>query len=131
MERARRLLPAFESAVLLVAIMFMGSLVLWVGVPVAWLWVGSQVQGSSSMAAAVGAMMIGMLVTIAVLVAFLSWLNRKHVELQEARGSHMPPNTTTALEHVMVASAVVAVVGFCVWFFGFSGSSPIPLNVSY
>ena len=90
MERARRLLPAFESAVLLVAIMFMGSLVLWVGVPVAWLWVGSQVQGSSSMAAAVGAMMIGMLVTIAVLVTFLGWLNRKHVELQEARGRTCP-----------------------------------------
>ena len=131
MERARRLLPAFESAALLVAIMFMGSLVLWVGVPVAWLWVGSQVQGSSSMAAAVGAMMIGMLVTIAVLVTLLGWLNRKHVELQEARGAHLPPNATTALEHVMVASAVVAVVGFFVWFFGFSGSSPIPLNVSY
>ena len=79
MERARRLLPAVESAALLVAIMFMGSLVLWVGVPVAWLWVGSQVQGSSSMAAAIGAMMIGMLVTIAVLVTLLGWLNRKHV----------------------------------------------------
>ncbi len=131
MERARRLLPAVESAALLVAIMFMGSLVLWVGVPVAWLWVGSQVQGSSSMAAAVGTMMIGMLITIAVLVTLLSWLNRKHVELQEARGARMPANATTALEHVMVASAVVAVVGFFVWFFGFSGSSPVPLNVSY
>jgi hypothetical protein len=131
MERARRLLPAFESAALLVVIMFMGSLVLWVGVPIAWLWVGSQVQGSSSMAAALGAMMIGMLVTIAVLIALLGWLNRKHVELQEARGTNLSPDATTALEHVMVASAVVAVVGFFVWFFGFSGSSPIPLNISY
>jgi uncharacterized membrane protein YidH (DUF202 family) len=131
MERARRLLPAFESAALLVVIMFMGSLVLWVGVPLAWLWVGSQVQGSSSMAAAIGAMMIGMLVTIAVLIALLGWLNRKHVELQEARGANLPQDATTALEHVMVASAVVAVVGFFVWFFGFSGSSPIPLNISY
>ena len=131
MERTRRLLPAFESAALLVVIMFMGSLVLWVGVPVAWLWVGSQIQGSSTMAAAVGAMMIGMLVTIAVLIALLGWLNRKHVELQEARGANLPRNATTALEHVMVASAVVAVICFFVWFFGFSGSSPIPLNVSY
>jgi len=131
MERARRLLPAFESAALLIAIMFMGSLVLWVGVPVAWLWVGSQIQGSSSMAAALGAMMIGMLVTIALLVTLLAWLNRKHVELQEARGLHLPPDATTALEHVMVASAVVAVIGFVVWFFGFSGSSPMPLNISY
>ena len=109
----------------------MGSLVLWVGVPVAWLWVGSQVQGSSSMAAALGTMMIGMLLTIAALVTLLAWLNRKHVELQEARGVRLPENATTALEHVMVASAVVAVIGFFVWFFGFSGSSPMPLNISY
>jgi hypothetical protein len=131
MERTRRLLPAFESAALLIVIMFTGSLVLWVGVPVAWLWIGSQIQGSSSMAAAVGTMMIGMLVSIAVLVSGLAWLNRKHVELQEARGLRLPPNATTALEHVMVASAVVAVIGFFVWFFGFSGSSPIPLNIGY
>jgi hypothetical protein len=26
---------------------------------------------------------------------------------------------------------VVAVLGFGVWFFGFSGSSPIPLQISY
>jgi uncharacterized membrane protein YidH (DUF202 family) len=109
----------------------MGSLVLWVGVPVAWLWVGSQMLESSSMAAAVGTMMIGMLVTIAALVTVLAWLNRKHVELQESRGARLPENATTALENVMVASAVVAVIGFFVWFFGFSGSSPIPLNVSY
>jgi uncharacterized membrane protein YidH (DUF202 family) len=86
---------------------------------------------SSSMAAAVGTMMIGMLVTIAALVTVLAWLNRKHVELQESRGARLPENATTALENVMVASAVVAVIGFFVWFFGFSGSSPIPLNVSY
>jgi hypothetical protein len=131
MERARRLLPAVESAALLVVIMFFGSLVLWVGVPILWLWVGSQIQGSGSMASAIGAMMIGMLATIAGLVSLLAWLNRKHVELQESRGVHLPPDATTALEHVMVASAVVAVIGFFVWFFGFSGSSPIPLNVSY
>jgi short subunit fatty acids transporter len=26
---------------------------------------------------------------------------------------------------------VIAVIGFLVWFFGFSGSSPMPINVSY
>ena len=130
---ARRLLLASESAGLLVLIMFVGSLVLWVGVPAGWLWIGSQLQASSSMATAVGSMMIGMLLTIVVLIAFLGWINRKHVELLEARGrgAHAPENATTALEWVLVASAVVAVVGFSVWFFGFSGSSPVPLNVSY
>jgi hypothetical protein len=126
---ARRLLLVSESAALLVLIMFVGSLVLWVGVPAGWLWIGSQLQASSSMATAVGSMMIGMLITIAALVAALAWLSRKHAELQEARG--VPESETTALELVLVVSAVVAVVGFFVWFFGFSGSSPIPLNLSY
>ena len=127
--RLHRLLVAAESASLLVVIMFFGSLVLWVGVPVGWLWVGSQLVPSSGLATAVGAMMIGMLLTIALLVTFLAWVNRKHVELQEARG--LGGGEATALELVLVASAVFAILGFGIWFFGFSGSSPIPLNISY
>jgi hypothetical protein len=124
-----RILLASESALLLVTIMFMGSLVLWLGVPVGWLWIGSKLEAVSSLATAVAAMMVGMLLTIAALVAFLARLNRKHVELQEARGVHV--GDTTALERVLVGSAALAVVGFGVWFFGFSGSSPIPLQIGY
>ena len=118
-----------ESATLLVAIMFFGSLVLWIGVPVGWLWVGSRLEPSSGLATAVGVMMIGMLLTIALLVTFLAWINRRHVELQEARRSF--GEGATVLELVLVSSAVVAVLGFGVWFFGFSGSSPVPLHISY
>jgi hypothetical protein len=120
---------AAERATLLIVIMFVGSLVLWVGVPVGWLWIGSRIQPASGLATAIGVMMIGMLLTIALLVTLLAWVNRKHVELQEARG--VLRDGATALELVLVASAVVAVLGFAVWFFGFSGSSPIPLNISY
>jgi hypothetical protein len=128
-DRLRSLLVAAQSATLLVVIMFVGSLVLWVGVPVGWLWIGSQLQPSGGLTTAIGVMMIGMLLTISVLVTFLAWVNRKHVELQEARG--LMTGTATPLELVLVASAVVAVFAFGVWFFGFSGSSPIPLNISY
>jgi uncharacterized membrane protein YbhN (UPF0104 family) len=128
-SRLKNIAVAVESASLLVVIMFFGSLVLWVGVPVGWLWIGSQLQPASGLATAIGAMMIGMLLTIAALVTFLAWVNRKHVELQETRGSF--GDGATALELVLVSSAVVAVLGFAVWFFGFSGSSPIPLNISY
>jgi hypothetical protein len=128
-SRLKSIALAAESASLLIVIMFFGSLVLWVGVPVGWLWIGSQLQPSSGLATAIGAMMIGMLLTIALLVTFLAWVNRKHVELQEARGSF--GDGATALELVLVSSAVVAVLGFAIWFFGFSGSSPIPLNISY
>jgi heme/copper-type cytochrome/quinol oxidase subunit 2 len=125
----RRVVVAGQSATLLIVIMFVGSLVLWIGVPAGWLWIGSQMEPSSGLSAAIGTMMIGMLLTIAALVTFLAWVNRKHVELQEARGSYS--GTATPLELVLVASAVLAVIGFGVWFFGFSGSSPIPFNISY
>jgi hypothetical protein len=127
--RLRKIVIAGQSATLLVVIMFFGSLVLWVGVPAGWLWIGSQMEPASGLSAAIGTMMIGMLLTIAGLVTFLAWVNRKHVELQEARGS--VGGAATPLELVMVASAVLAVLGFGVWFFGFSGSSPIPFNISY
>jgi hypothetical protein len=74
-------------------------------------------------------MMVGMLLSVTVLLALLGRLSRRHTEVQERRG--VPEGETTALELVLVSSAVVAVTGFFVWFFGFSGSSPIPLNLSY
>jgi hypothetical protein len=117
------------AAVLLVALMFAGSLVLWVGVPVLWLWVGSLLQEKHSMSTALGAMMGGMVLSEAIVLAALGRLGRRHTELQERRG--IPEGETSALELVLVSSAVFAVIGFFVWFFGFSGSSPIPLNISY
>ena len=128
-DSLRRALRASQAAGLLVAMMFLGSLVLWVGVPVAWLWIGSRLQNTTSLATAIGAMMVGMLLSITLLLGVLGRLSRRHTELQERRG--VPEGETTALELVLVSSAVVAVVGFFVWFFGFSGSSPIPLNLSY
>jgi hypothetical protein len=73
--------------------------------------------------------MLGVLVSIALLVPFLAWLNRKHIEMREARG--LESHGQTALEAVLVVSAGFAIVGFSAWFFLFSGSSPIPLNLSY
>jgi hypothetical protein len=126
----RRLLLVWESAALLVAIMFLGSLALWLGVPLAWLWLGSRIQGGTdSIGLALGAMMVGMVLTIAVLLVILARLNRAHVELQARRGR--ATRGPTALERVLVASAAVAVVGFAIWFFGFSGSEPIPLKIGY
>lgn len=115
------------GALSLVVIMFFGSLVLWVGVPVFWLFVGGQVQGATnSVGAALAVAALGAFATIAALVAALGWLNRKHVQMREARGVKIKPGTTP-LEIVMAVSATIAVAGFCFWFFMLGGSSPIPL----
>jgi hypothetical protein len=130
MTRIRRLALVSESAALVVSMMFLGSLALWVGVPLAWLWVGSYVQAETdSVGYALLAMMLGMAGTIAVLISCLSWLNRRHLALLASRGRTV--GGATALERVLVASAALALVVFVVWFFGFSGSEPLPLRISY
>jgi hypothetical protein len=44
----RELLRTGAGAVLVILIMFIGSLGLWVGTPLLWLWVGSQIQGATA-----------------------------------------------------------------------------------
>jgi heme/copper-type cytochrome/quinol oxidase subunit 2 len=111
------------SGVLLLLIMLGGGLVLWVGVPVAWLYIGSQVQAkTNSLGLALAVMFAGVLASIFVVVSALGWLNAKHADLREARGLESHGNT--ALEGVMTISAVVAVVGFGIWFFLIEGPGP-------
>ena len=63
--RMRQLLKTGAGALLVVAIMFIGSLVLWIGTPLLWLWIGSQIQGqTASLGAALGVMFVGVIVTI-------------------------------------------------------------------
>ena len=117
--------PASAALVLL---MLAGCLLLWVGVPVGWLWIGSQVQSSSSLGTALMVTMFGTLVSIVLLVFVLGRLNRWHTELNERRDR---PLRSSALEVILVSSAGLAIVGFGIWFFGFAGASPVPLNIGF
>lgn len=117
------------TSVALVVLMLLGCLFLWVGVPVIWLWIGSQVESSSSLGTAMAVAMVGIVVTIVVVASGLAWLNRRHIELQERRG--IPAGNSSALEIILVSSAGIAVVGFGIWFFGFAGASPAPLNIGF
>jgi heme/copper-type cytochrome/quinol oxidase subunit 2 len=124
----RRALATGGSGLILILIMLGGGIVLWVGVPVGWLYIGSQVQASTgSLGTAMGVMMLGVIVSIAIIVVALAWLNSKHQDLREARG--LEDHGQTALEAVMTVSAGVALVGFGGWFFLFSGSSPLPTGL--
>src|ERR1700761_6828658 len=100
----RELLRAGSSAILIVLIMFIGSLVLWIGTPLLWLWIGSQIQGATaSLGAALGAMMIGIVATIAFLAALLSKLASVYRANCLARGHDDPGHFV--LESVLVVSA--------------------------
>lgn len=128
-RRARGLLLGGPVALTLLVLMLAGCLFLWFGVPLVWLWIGSQVQASAPLGTALMVAMVGAIATIVCVASLLAWLNRRHVELREAR--ELPVSDTSPLEVMLVLSAAVAVVGFGVWFFGFAGSSPVPLNIGY
>ena len=119
---------AGPASVALVILMLAGCLVLWVGVPLGWLWIGSQVQTSASLGTALMVTMTGIIVSIFVLVAGLSWVNRRHAALLEQRDKEQ---ASSALEVILVSSAGIAIVGFGIWFFGFAGASPLPLNIGF
>ena len=110
--------------------MVLASAALWAGVPFAWLWVGSQVQAATdSIGLTLLAMAAGVAASIAVLLRLLGWLNLQYSHARERRGLDSYGNV--ALEGVMAISAGLALVSFCIWFFLFSGSSPVPLNIGF
>jgi heme/copper-type cytochrome/quinol oxidase subunit 2 len=126
-SRVREIMSGPASGAL-VLLMVAGCLFLWIGVPLGWLWIGSQVQGSASLGTAMLVTMLGITATTFVVVAVLAWLNRRHAAIQERRN---PERGGNALEALLVASAGIAIVGFGVWFFGFAGASPVPLNIGF
>ena len=116
------------GAVLVILIMFVGSLVLWVGTPLLWLWVGSQIQGSTeSLGTALGAMFVGVVITVTGVAAVLAKLSDIYRSNCVGRGLNDPGHVV--LEAVLVVSAGLTLIVFVVWFFFFAGASPVPLGI--
>jgi hypothetical protein len=124
----RGLLQTGAGATLVLLIMFTGSLVLWVGAPLAWLWIGSQIQGATnSLGAALGIMFIGVVLTIALIAVLLAKLSNTYRANRRARGLEDPGHVM--LEGVLVVSAGLTLTVFVVWFLLFAGASPVPLGI--
>ena len=124
----RELLRTGAGATLVLLIMFIGSLVLWIGTPLLWLWVGSQVQGAtSSLGTALGVSFIGVVATIALLAAVLAKLSDVYRANRRTRG--LDDTGHYVLEAVLVVSAGLTLVAFVVWFFFFAGASPVPVGI--
>jgi hypothetical protein len=125
----------------LILLMALGSVLLWIGSPVAWLWIGSQMQ-TDSKGAGFGPYLVvlfGIAITAVVLAKGLQRLNRLYgvvagdgepvrVVMPWHRGLRSenegrPPRTV--LDVVMVVSVAIGVVAMTIWFFFFAGS-PLP-----
>jgi hypothetical protein len=70
--------------------------------------------------------MFGVPVTLALMVRLLTWLSNLHRSLRVSRG--LEDMGHLLLEGVLVVSAGIATTGFAVWFFFFSGASPLPIH---
>ncbi|MGN6872457.1 MAG: hypothetical protein ACTHMY_29050 [Solirubrobacteraceae bacterium] len=124
----RDLLRTGVGATLVLLIMVIGSLVLWIGTPLLWLWVGSQVQGATaSLGTALGVSFIGVVATIMLLAGVLAKLSNVYQANRRARG--LEDTGHYVLETVLVVSAGLTLAAFVVWFFFFAGASPVPVGI--
>jgi hypothetical protein len=124
----RSVLRTGAGAMLVVAIMFIGSLVLWVGTPLLWLWIGGQIQGATeSLGTALAAAFLGVVVTVTALASVLARLSEVYRTNCLSRGLSDPGHVM--LEGVLVVSAGLTVAAFVIWFFFLAGTSPVPIGI--
>lgn len=125
----RAVLRTGAGGILVVMIMCIGSFGLWIGTPLLWLWVGSQVQGATqSLGTAFAAALAGAILTVIVLAGILAKLSDIYRANREARG--LDDTGHVVLEGVLVVSAALTVAGFVIWFFLLSGASPVPIDIN-
>jgi hypothetical protein len=123
--------------VALVALMALGSVVMWIGVPVGLIYVASRLADSSNPRMGPYVLVfLGLPAGMALVGKALGWLNGVHVRLTGAvtdayrpawtrslRGERTVNRRGGVLDRVMIVSVAVAALAFAVWFFGFAESS--------
>lgn len=119
--------PPRSAALVAVLIMTIGSFVLWVATPLAWLWIGSQIENDASLGTALAAMFAGAVLTIAWIARVLSRLSNAYRRMYMERG--LPDPGHAMLEAVLVVSAGITLVVFVLWFLVFAGASPVPIGI--
>jgi hypothetical protein len=123
------------GSALLVLLMAVGSILMWIGVPVFWLWLASQIASSSQPSLGLYVLvLVGIVVTMAVLGRLLGILNHLHmamtgriprqrqetVWLKSMRGDAAKQREHGILATVMAISVGIALVCFGAWFFLFA-----------
>jgi len=126
------------AALILILLMIVGSLVLWIGIPVGWIVLASHLSSSSAPSLGPYVLLIfGIPVTMFLFGRFLYRLNALYGDvtgttplvqvraawLKSMRAERGNTRPRTVLDVVMIASVSVALVAFLIWFFFFAGSS--------
>ena len=140
-ERPRslgRTIAAAPAALLLIVLMAVGSVVLWIGIPVGWLYIASLLVDSSQPTLGPYILIIfGIPITMVIFGKLLFMLDRAFEKvtgresetefrapwLKSMRAERSAGRRLTVLEGVMIVSVSLALFCFGVWFFLFAGSS--------
>jgi hypothetical protein len=89
--------------------------------PLAWLWVGSQVEAAGSLSGGLAVAFMGTVTTIVITVWLGKRLERVWVALRPESGGE---GRVGLFETAFVLSTIIAVIGFAIWFFVFAGPGP-------
>ena len=117
----RRRADAVLAAAILVLVVLL-CLTLWGPQPVAWLWVGSQVDyRTGSVTAGIAVAFAGMIATLMLTLALATRLDRAWRILRRAAGHEQREGI---LVRIFASTAVVAGVAFLIWFVVLEGPAP-------
>ena len=125
------------AAIMLVALMALGSVVMWIGVPLGLIYLASKLADTPNPSMGPYLLvLIGLPIGMAIVGKGLGALNRAHIRVTGTEVDEYRPGWTRSmraerktdrrggiLDRVMIISVALAGVAFAVWFFGFAGSS--------
>jgi hypothetical protein len=128
------------SATVLIVLMIFFSLMLWIGIPLGWLFIGSQLVSTTQ--PSMGPYMVvgvGIVASVIVDAMVLSRLHRAYQKvtggegtvriqlpwLRSMRGERTSGRPTSVLDIIMVCSVALAALAATLWFFLLAGS-PTP-----
>jgi hypothetical protein len=130
--------PWSPASILLIALMGIGSVLMWVGVPLGLVYAASRIANSSEPSLGPYLLvLIGLPIGMALVGKGLGTLDRAHQRLtgigdegprrapwnKSMRGERVSTRRGGVLDRVMLISVAVALAALAVWFFGFAGSS--------
>jgi hypothetical protein len=125
-------------ALLLIVLMAVGSVFLWIGIPVGWLYIASRmVKTSQPTLGPYVLVILGIPITMVIVGKLLFKLDSVYSNLtgqasevqvraawlKSMRGERTTARRMTVLEMTMIISVSLAVLAFGAWFFLFAGSS--------
>lgn len=128
------------AATVLIVAMSIAALFLWVGIPLGWLWIGSQLVSSSQPSMGPYAVVaVGIVGSVVVDAMILSRLNRTYMRVTDSdgqvriqmpwmrslRGERESGRETSVLDIILIGSVTLAGLAMFLWWIFLAGS-PLP-----